>query len=171
VTTIAQAPALDIVGVGYSDGDIRVLDIKQGDVVMQMRMDEGSVTGLSFRMGELRTLCTELKSDGPPILASASSVGAIAIWDLSKGGRVLHTRRTSHEQAVNGLEWVQGQPLLVSSSADNSVKVSSPSMSPADSSNGSSTRQQQSRGCSSCGRGTTRRPRASGTTARTGSRS
>lgn len=124
MTTIAQAPALDIVGVGYSDGDIRVLDIKQGDVVMQMRMDEGSVTGLSFRMGELRILCKKLTSDGPPILASASSVGAIAIWDLSKGGRVLHTRRTSHEQAVNGLEWVQGQPLLVSSSADNSVKVS-----------------------------------------------
>ncbi|KLT38876.1 putative WD-repeat protein [Cutaneotrichosporon oleaginosum] len=110
VTTIVQAPALDIVGVGHSDGDIRVLDIKHGDLVMQMRMDEGSVTGLAFRM------------DGPPILASASSVGAIAIWDLSKGGRVLHTRRRSHEQAVNGLEWVQGQPLLVSSSADNSVK-------------------------------------------------
>ncbi|GMK53974.1 hypothetical protein CspeluHIS016_0105600 [Cutaneotrichosporon spelunceum] len=110
VTTIVQAPALDIVGAGHSDGEIRVLDLKRGDLVMQMRMDEGSVTGLSFRM------------DGPPILASASSVGAIAIWDLSKGGRVLHTRRRSHEQAVNGLEWVQGQPLLVSSSADNSVK-------------------------------------------------
>lgn len=53
MTTIVQAPALDIVGVGYSDGDIRVLDIKQGDLVMQMRMDEGSVTALSFRMGEL----------------------------------------------------------------------------------------------------------------------
>lgn len=53
VTTIVQSPALDVVGVGYSDGEIRVVDIKEGDLVMQMRMDEGSVTGLSFRMGKL----------------------------------------------------------------------------------------------------------------------
>ncbi|KAL1412861.1 rRNA-processing protein utp21 [Vanrija albida] len=110
VTTIVQSPAVDVVGVGYLDGAIRVMDIKDAELVMQMRMDQGSIEGLSFRM------------DGPPILASSSSAGTIAIWDLNKGGRVLHTTRMAHEQSVTGLEWVQGQPLLISSSPDNSVK-------------------------------------------------
>lgn len=111
VTTIVQSPAVDVVGIGYLDGSIRIVDIRECELVMQMRMDQGSsITGLSFRM------------DGPPILASSSSTGTFAVWDLSKGGRILHTQRMAHEQAVNGLEWVQGQPLLVTSSADNSVK-------------------------------------------------
>lgn len=110
VTTMVQSPAVDVVGVGYLDGTIRIIDIRECELVMQLRMDQGSsITGLSFRM------------DGPPILASSSSTGTFAIWDLSKG-RILHTQRMAHEQAVNGLEWVQGQPLLVTSSGDNSVK-------------------------------------------------
>ncbi|WVQ96671.1 hypothetical protein IAU59_003777 [Kwoniella sp. CBS 9459] len=110
ITTIVQSPAIDVVGVGYLDGSIRVLDIKHGDLVMQMKIEDGSVAGLSFRM------------DGPPILASASSTGSLATWDLSKGGRVLHVVRGAHDQSVTGLQWVAGQPLLISSSADNSVK-------------------------------------------------
>ena len=62
--------------------------------------------------------------DGTPILASSSSTGSIATWDLSRGGRIIHVHRGAHEQAVSGLEWVAGQPLLISSSGDNSVKVS-----------------------------------------------
>jgi WD40 repeat protein len=61
--------------------------------------------------------------DGPPVLASSSTVGSIAMWDLSKGGRIIHTHRRAHEQSIASLEWVVGQPLLISSSVDNSVKV------------------------------------------------
>lgn len=53
MTVIVQSPAIDVVGVGYLDGTICVLDIRDGGTVMQMRMDEGAVVGLSFRMGEL----------------------------------------------------------------------------------------------------------------------
>lgn len=62
--------------------------------------------------------------DGPPVLATASTTGSIALWDLSKSGRVIHVQRQAHEQSVTGLQWVAGQPLLISSSGDNSVKVS-----------------------------------------------
>ncbi|WVW84648.1 hypothetical protein I302_106682 [Kwoniella bestiolae CBS 10118] len=110
ITAIVQSPAIDVVGVGYTDGSVRILDIRQGDLVMQMKIEDGAVAGLSFRM------------DGPPILATASSTGSLATWDLSKGGRVLHVVRGAHDQSVTGLQWVAGQPLLVSSSADNSVK-------------------------------------------------
>ncbi|KAK8858577.1 hypothetical protein IAR55_002806 [Kwoniella newhampshirensis] len=110
VTTIVQSPAVDVVGVGYLNGAVRVFDIRQGDLVMQMKIEDGAVNALTFRM------------DGPPILATASSTGSLAIWDLSKGGRILHTLRGAHDQGITGLQWVAGQPLLISSSADNSVK-------------------------------------------------
>ncbi|WRT67784.1 uncharacterized protein IL334_004758 [Kwoniella shivajii] len=110
ITAIVQSPAIDVIGVGYLDGRVRVLDIRQGDLVMQMKIEDGAVAALTFRM------------DGPPILATASSTGSLVTWDLSKGGRVLHVVRGAHDQSVTGLQWVAGQPLLISSSADNSVK-------------------------------------------------
>lgn len=63
-------------------------------------------------------------TDGPPILATSSTTGSIAIWDLGTKGRILHVLRDAHEAPVTGLQWVMGQPLLISSSGDNSVKVS-----------------------------------------------
>lgn len=122
ITTVVQSPALDVVAVGHSDGSVRIIDIKDGDMVMGMRMDQGSVTALSFRMGKPVVLAAADVSDGPPILASASSEGSFAVWDLSKGGRILHVQRSAHELGISGMEWVQGQPLLITSSADNSVK-------------------------------------------------
>lgn len=62
-------------------------------------------------------------TDGHPILASASSAGHIALWDLNAGGRLLHVIRGAHDGAVSAVEWVPGQPVLISSGEDNSVKV------------------------------------------------
>lgn len=62
--------------------------------------------------------------DGQPILASASANGHIALWDLNNNGRLIHIVRGAHDRAVTAIEWVPGQPVLVSSGEDNSVKVS-----------------------------------------------
>ncbi|RSH91126.1 hypothetical protein EHS25_010302 [Saitozyma podzolica] len=110
VTALVQSPAIDVIGIAHLDGTVRVFDIRQGELVMQVKMDDGGVTSLAFRM------------DGPPILATGSSAGSIAMWDLSQGGKSVHVQTHAHEQGVAGLEWVTGQPLLVSSSGDNSVK-------------------------------------------------
>ena len=64
-----------------------------------------------------------MNADGEPILASASSTGHIALWDLNVGGRLLHMIRGAHDGAVSAIEWIPGQPLLISSGEDNSVKV------------------------------------------------
>ncbi|KAJ9111344.1 hypothetical protein QFC19_001112 [Naganishia cerealis] len=101
---------LDVIGVGHADGRVRVVDIKVGEEIFDVKMEEGGIAGLSFRM------------DGPPILATSSTSGSIAVWDLGTKGRILHVLRDSHEAPVNGLQWVQGQPLLISSSGDNSIK-------------------------------------------------
>jgi U3 small nucleolar RNA-associated protein 21 len=53
---LVQSPAIDVVGVGSLDGVVRVFDIRQGELVMQVKMEDGAVTSLAFRMGESGSL-------------------------------------------------------------------------------------------------------------------
>ena len=45
------------------------------------------------------------------------------MWDLNAGGRLLHMIRGAHDGAITAIEWVPGQPVLITSGEDNSVKV------------------------------------------------
>ncbi|KAH7929755.1 Utp21-domain-containing protein [Leucogyrophana mollusca] len=110
ITALTQSPAIDVVGIGFTSGEISVYDVRADERLMRMYMDSGGIRALSFR------------SDGHPILASASSSGHIALWDLNSGGRLLHLVRGAHDGAVSAVEWVPGQPVLISSGEDNSVK-------------------------------------------------
>ncbi|KAK2466709.1 hypothetical protein APHAL10511_000967 [Amanita phalloides] len=110
LTALTQSPAIDVVGVGFTCGNIVIYDIRADERLMRMFMEGGSVRALGFR------------TDGQPILASASSSGHIAIWDLNGGGRLLHMIRGAHDGGISFIEWIPGQPVLVSSADDNSVK-------------------------------------------------
>ena len=70
VTCLEPAPALDVVAVGTEEGSIHVHNFKFDETVVTFKQDWGSVAQLSFR------------SDGPPMLVSASPAGHIAVWDL-----------------------------------------------------------------------------------------
>jgi len=80
--------------------------------VQQMSLDSHCYTEADIRHG----------TDGPPILATSSTAGTIAVWDLNAKGKLLHTIRDAHEAGVTGLQFVGG--LLISSAGDNGVKVS-----------------------------------------------
>ncbi|KAF8912114.1 Utp21-domain-containing protein [Gymnopilus junonius] len=110
ITALVQSPAIDVVGIGFTSGEISVYDIRADERLLRMFMEGGGIRALGFR------------SDGHPILASASSAGHIALWDLNEGGRLLHMIRGAHDAAVTAVEWVPGQPVLITSSEDNSVK-------------------------------------------------
>ncbi|KAF8635533.1 hypothetical protein AX17_003916 [Amanita inopinata Kibby_2008] len=110
ITALVQSPAIDVVGIGFSSGNIIVYDVRADEKLMRMFMEGGGIRALGFR------------SDGQPILASASSAGHIAIWDLNEGGRLLHMVRGAHDGAITSIDWVPGQPLLITSGEDNSVK-------------------------------------------------
>ncbi|KAI0691037.1 Utp21-domain-containing protein [Cytidiella melzeri] len=110
ITALSQSPAIDVVGIGFANGEISVYDVRMDERLLRMKMQDGAIRALSFR------------SDGHPILASASSNGHIALWDLNAGGRLLHLVRGAHDGAITAIEWVPGQPVLVSSGEDNSVK-------------------------------------------------
>ena len=52
-----------------------------------------------------------------------SSQGHLALWDLNSGGRLLHLVRGAHDGAICAVQWVPGQPILITSGEDNCVKV------------------------------------------------
>ncbi|EKM55193.1 uncharacterized protein PHACADRAFT_120318 [Phanerochaete carnosa HHB-10118-sp] len=110
ITALAQSPAIDVVGIGFASGEISVYDVRMDERLLRMKMQDGAVRALSFR------------TDGHPILASASANGHVALWDLDAGGRLLHIVRGAHDGAVTAVQWVPGQPLLITSGEDNSVK-------------------------------------------------
>jgi hypothetical protein len=52
IAVLTQSPAVDVLGIGYQDGTIRIMDIRQGEDIFKFKMEEGGIAGLSFRMGE-----------------------------------------------------------------------------------------------------------------------
>ncbi|CAK5277666.1 unnamed protein product [Mycena citricolor] len=110
ITALTQSPAIDVVGIGFMSGEISVYDVRADERLMRMFMEGGGVRALGFR------------ADGHPVLASASSSGHLALWDLNAGGRLLHMVRGAHDGAITAVEWVPGQPVLITSGEDNSVK-------------------------------------------------
>lgn len=61
--------------------------------------------------------------DGEHIMCSGSQLGHVAMWDLEK--RKLHSQLLSaHNAPVTGLKCLPSEPLMVTSSIDNSIKVS-----------------------------------------------
>lgn len=64
----------------------------------------------------------KLSSDGPPLLASGSTTGCIALWNLEE--RVLHSQiSNAHQGPIAGIKFLQNEPLMVTNSVDNSLKV------------------------------------------------
>ncbi|XP_068725814.1 WD repeat-containing protein 36-like [Montipora capricornis] len=110
ITAVEQAPAVDVVGVGLQSGKLLLHNLKFDETVMSFQQDWGPVIGLTFR------------TDGNPIMASASTEGHIAFWDLEKRqlGTVL---RDAHHGVVCGMKFLPSQPLLVTNGPDNSLKI------------------------------------------------
>lgn len=54
-------------------------------------------------------------------MATASVSGDVYLWDLEKK-RLVHTMKEVHNGVVSGLHFLRGQPLLITSGSDNSIK-------------------------------------------------
>lgn len=124
ITRMVQAPAIDILAVGFADGWCSLVDVKFGEEILAVKMGktDGSslsaidasdaITGIAFR-SELDT----------QILVTSSSHGHFAVWNLNEGGRLLHIIREAHDLAISNLHFLPGQPVLATASGDNSIKL------------------------------------------------
>jgi WD40 repeat protein len=62
--------------------------------------------------------------DGSPIMISGSSLGHIAVWNLEEK-RLISQLRDAHMSTVSGMHTFHLEPLMVTNSNDNSLKVNS----------------------------------------------
>lgn len=111
VSSCVSSPALDVVAVGCADGKIHVHNIRYDEELVTFSHSmRGSVTALSF------------STDGQPLLASGSSSGVVSIWNLDKR-RLQSVIRDAHDGSIISLHFFANEPVLMSSSADNSIKM------------------------------------------------
>ncbi|XP_035776148.1 WD repeat-containing protein 36-like [Anopheles albimanus] len=109
VLQLVQAPAIDVIAIGLHNGRIVLLNIKYEEKVLEVHQDWGPVTGISFR------------TDGYSVMATGSSNGQIVFWDLEE--KTIASTLNAHDDSVTGLEFLPNEPLLISSSPDNSLKM------------------------------------------------
>ena len=63
-----------------------------------------------------------MPADGTSTVATATTIGHIAVWGLDER-RLVAVVRDAHNGSVGGMEFIQSQPLMATSSVDNSIKV------------------------------------------------
>ncbi|XP_027113834.1 U3 small nucleolar RNA-associated protein 21 homolog isoform X1 [Coffea arabica] len=111
ISCCVSSPALDVVGIGCADGKIHVHNIRYDEEIVSFsHSTRGAVTALSFR------------TDGQPLLASGGSSGVISIWNLEKR-RLQSIIREAHDCSITSLYFFANEPVLMSSSMDNSLKM------------------------------------------------
>ncbi|BBN05516.1 U3 small nucleolar RNA-associated protein 21 [Marchantia polymorpha subsp. ruderalis] len=111
VRSCVTSPALDVVGVGCADGKIHLHNLKYDETVVTFtHTTRGPVTALSFR------------TDGQPFLAAGGSSGVISIWDLQKR-KLQAVIKDAHDGTVSSLQFFANEPVLLSGSVDNSLKM------------------------------------------------
>jgi len=62
-----------------------------------------------------------IKKDGNPIMISGSAIGHMAIWNLEDKWLVSQIRE-AHMGSATGMHTLELEPLMITSSIDNSVK-------------------------------------------------
>jgi len=51
ITALTQSPAIDVVGIGFTSGEISVYDVRADERLLRMFMEGGGIRALSFRSG------------------------------------------------------------------------------------------------------------------------
>ena len=110
ITVLEQAPADNVAAIGLMNGRIILHHLKKDETIFELMQDWGLVTAISFR------------TDGHPIMATGSLEGHIVLWNLEKI-RVESQIMNAHFNSVTGMKCLRDEPLLVSSSPDNTLKL------------------------------------------------
>jgi U3 small nucleolar RNA-associated protein 21 len=109
ISVLEQSPATDVVAVGLASGKIILLNLQVDEILMEFTQEWGLVTGISFR------------TDGLPIMATSSTNGQIAFWNLEE--KKVSSTLLAHQESVCTLKYLPNEPLLLTTSSDNSLKL------------------------------------------------
>ncbi|RGB38492.1 Utp21 specific WD40 associated putative domain-containing protein [Rhizophagus diaphanus] len=108
ITFLTQSPVVDVIAIGLLNGTIILHNIKLDESIMSLKQ-EGCVTSISFR------------TDDRHVMASANMHGDISMWDLDKQ-KLYNVIKGAHDGLIPSMQFLIGQPILITSGADNSIK-------------------------------------------------
>jgi U3 small nucleolar RNA-associated protein 21 len=131
VTALQPTPVLSLVAIAHKGGSLSIQNVETDQLILSLRPASPKsppITSISFRSDGLGAGDDGRKSG---VMATASvDSGDITLWDLNNGGRVKGTLRGAHRisggetaSGINQVEFLDGQPVLVSSGKDNSLKT------------------------------------------------
>lgn len=132
VACLEPSPALSLLAISYSNGPLIIHDILMDKRVVQLMAgtEEAPVSVISFRT-DGQGAGQDGRKDG--VMATATTKnGDITFWDLNKGGRIMGVLRSAHNPpsldgptiggGVSKIEFLPGQPVIITSGLDNSLK-------------------------------------------------
>ncbi|PFH61036.1 hypothetical protein XA68_18353 [Ophiocordyceps unilateralis] len=132
VTCLEPSPALSLMAIAYSGGSLLVTNVLTDKPILQIEAGnpEAPVNCISFRTDRTGA-GSDGRKDGVMATATAGS-GDVTFWDLNGGGRVMGVLRSAHNPpsrdgrlvpgGVTKVEFLAGQPVIVTSGRDNSLK-------------------------------------------------
>ncbi|KAL4889301.1 Utp21 specific WD40 associated putative domain-containing protein [Aspergillus ambiguus] len=131
VTAIQPCPVLSLIAVADKNGSLTIRNIETGQIVLSLRTSSSHsepITSVTFRSDDLGA-GEDGRSPGAMATTCRNS-GDITMWDLNNGGKVAGILRQAHRASgdetgsgVNHIEFLDGQPVLVSSGLDNALKT------------------------------------------------
>lgn len=129
ISCLEPGPAISLLAVSYLNGTLNIIDVETEETIMSLQHSESDrpITSISFRTDGLGA-GEDGRSNG--IMATASlENGDITIWDLTRGGKVTGVLRGAHEttrtvagSGISGIQFLPGQPVIVSSGLDNALR-------------------------------------------------
>ena len=122
ITCLAQSSVVDVVGIGCADGNIFVHNLRFDETLMHFCMTGQTIQTMSFRLGGQVGGTTSTSRKATELLATADSSGTVALWDLNKK-KIHSTLKRAHSLSVASLAFLRNEPLLLTSSMDNSLKL------------------------------------------------
>lgn len=130
VECIIPSPAVDIVAVGLLDGRVLVRDIRRDVTMLELKNASGagakaegflSKTAEEMVYRSMESSCSCVAFDGGKLMATGGTAGVISVWNLET--QTLHAIvRDAHDGPLSHMEFLLGQPILISSAEDNSIK-------------------------------------------------
>ncbi|KAI0852989.1 WD domain-containing protein [Daldinia vernicosa] len=133
VTCMQPTPALSLMAISYAEGPLVIHNVLTDKKMLEVNAgtEDAPVTSISFRTDGMGA-GQDGRKDGVMATATQSS-GDITFWDLNQGGRIMGILRSAHNPplqegasirgGVSKIEFLAGQPVIVTSGRDNSLKT------------------------------------------------
>lgn len=131
VTALRPSPVLSAIAIAYTSGALCIQNVETGQLLFSSRPmtpQTAATTSIAFRNDGLGA-----GKDGqqPGAMATAClTSGDITLWDLNRDGRVMGVLRNAHnvskghsDPGVIHMEFLDGQPVFVSTGKDNSLRT------------------------------------------------